>query len=207
MGDTLIGCWIGTWSPGGAVLTTSQAPPCGLHVIPYPAILDVPRELVEYVPRSPAAQRRARGTHCGSRALTCWKRYSCWRVSANRTTSRYSGQASASAAPPPTGETRHDTLRLHPVLHAELDSTEFTVSCRGQPITITVTHSRVTLRLHPSAASPIRLCVEEVERTQGPGRSGTYHCPATPRFSPTVDDRARCRRQAGVVARCSTHAL
>lgn len=60
MGDTLIGCWIGTWSPGGAVLTTSQAPPCGLHVIPYPAILDVPRELVEYVPRSPAAQRRTR---------------------------------------------------------------------------------------------------------------------------------------------------
>ncbi len=67
-------------------------------------------------------------------------------------------------------ETRHDTLRLHPVLPAELDSTEFTVSYRGQPITITVTHSRVTLRLHPSAAPPIRLCVEEVERTMGPGQ-------------------------------------
>ncbi|MFC9962630.1 beta-phosphoglucomutase family hydrolase [Nocardia ignorata] len=68
-------------------------------------------------------------------------------------------------------ETRHDTLRLHPVLPAELDSTEFTVSYRGQPITITVTHSRVTLRLHPSAAPPIRLFVEDVERTLGPGQT------------------------------------
>lgn len=68
-------------------------------------------------------------------------------------------------------ETRHDTLRLHPVLPAELASTEFTVSYRGQPITITVTHSRITVRLHPSAAPPIRLYVEDEERTLGPGQS------------------------------------
>lgn len=48
-------------------------PPEGLHVIAYPAMLDVPRELVGYVSRLLAAERRARGTRGGSRALTCWK--------------------------------------------------------------------------------------------------------------------------------------
>jgi len=41
-------------------------------VIAYPAMLDVPRELVEYVSRLLAAQRRSRGTRRGSRALSCW---------------------------------------------------------------------------------------------------------------------------------------
>jgi hypothetical protein len=41
-------------------------------VIAYRAILDVPRELVRYVPRLLAAERRARGTRTGTRALTCW---------------------------------------------------------------------------------------------------------------------------------------
>lgn len=36
-------------------------------------MLDVPRELVEYVSRLLAAERRTRGTRRGSRALTCWK--------------------------------------------------------------------------------------------------------------------------------------
>ncbi|WP_432421128.1 glycosyl hydrolase family 65 protein [Nocardia cyriacigeorgica] len=67
-------------------------------------------------------------------------------------------------------ETRHDTLRLHPVLPAELTEAEFTVSYRGQPITITVTHTRVTLRLPPSAAARIRVHVENVERDIGPGQ-------------------------------------
>ncbi len=67
-------------------------------------------------------------------------------------------------------ETRHDMLRLHPVLPAELSEAEFTVSYRGQPITITVTHTRVTLRLHPSAAAPIRVHVEGIERDMGPGQ-------------------------------------
>ncbi|MGF0319150.1 beta-phosphoglucomutase family hydrolase [Nocardia fluminea] len=83
-------------------------------------------------------------------------------------------------------ETRHDTLRLHPVLPAELDSTEFTVSYRGQPITITVTHSRITLRLHPSAAAPIRLCVEDVERTLGPGQ--TWEIPLPCELGDAADD-------------------
>lgn len=47
--------------------------PEGLHVIAYPAMLDVPRELVGYVSRLLAAERRARGTRRGSRALTCWR--------------------------------------------------------------------------------------------------------------------------------------
>jgi hypothetical protein len=42
-------------------------------VIAYSAMLDVPRELVRYVSRLLAAQRRARGTRRNSRALTCWK--------------------------------------------------------------------------------------------------------------------------------------
>jgi hypothetical protein len=41
-------------------------------VIAYRALLDVPRELVRYVSRLPAAERRARGTRTGTRALTCW---------------------------------------------------------------------------------------------------------------------------------------
>jgi hypothetical protein len=42
-------------------------------VIAYPAMLDVPRELVGYVSRLLGAERRARGTRRRSRALTCWK--------------------------------------------------------------------------------------------------------------------------------------
>src|ERR1700737_4726511 len=44
----------------------------GLFVIGYRAMLDVPRELVGYVSRLLAAQRRARRTRRNSRALTCW---------------------------------------------------------------------------------------------------------------------------------------
>jgi hypothetical protein len=42
-------------------------------VIAYRAMLDVPRELVAYVARLLADERRARGTRRGSRALTCWR--------------------------------------------------------------------------------------------------------------------------------------
>ncbi|MBO0885618.1 MAG: IS5/IS1182 family transposase [Mycobacterium sp.] len=41
-------------------------------MIVYRAMLDVPRELVEYVSRLLAAERRARGTRRKTRALTCW---------------------------------------------------------------------------------------------------------------------------------------
>jgi hypothetical protein len=40
-------------------------------VIAYRAMLDVPRELVRYLARLLAAERRARGTRKGARALTC----------------------------------------------------------------------------------------------------------------------------------------
>lgn len=42
-------------------------------MIAYPAMLDVPRELVGYVSRLLAAERCARGTRRKSRALTCWR--------------------------------------------------------------------------------------------------------------------------------------
>lgn len=41
-------------------------------MIAYPAMLDVPRELVRYLGRLLAAERQARGTRTGSRALTCY---------------------------------------------------------------------------------------------------------------------------------------
>jgi hypothetical protein len=42
-------------------------------VIPYRAILDVPRALARYVGRLLKAERRMRGTRRGSRALTCFQ--------------------------------------------------------------------------------------------------------------------------------------
>lgn len=42
-------------------------------MIAYRAMLDVPRELVAYVSRLLAAERRARGTRRNTRALTCWR--------------------------------------------------------------------------------------------------------------------------------------
>jgi hypothetical protein len=42
-------------------------------VIAYSAMLDVPRELVDYVSRLLADERRARGTRRGTRKLGCWK--------------------------------------------------------------------------------------------------------------------------------------
>jgi hypothetical protein len=47
--------------------------PEGLHVIAYRAMLDVPRELIGYVSRLLATERRARGTRTGTRALSCWR--------------------------------------------------------------------------------------------------------------------------------------
>jgi len=44
----------------------------GLHVIAYRAMLDVPRELVQYLARLLAAERRMVGTRRGTRALTCF---------------------------------------------------------------------------------------------------------------------------------------
>jgi hypothetical protein len=41
-------------------------------VIAYRATVDVPRELVQYLGRLLAAERRAKGTRRGTRALTCF---------------------------------------------------------------------------------------------------------------------------------------
>lgn len=42
-------------------------------MVTYRAILDVPRELVAYLAGLLAAERRARGTRAGTRALSCWR--------------------------------------------------------------------------------------------------------------------------------------
>lgn len=42
-------------------------------MVTYPAMLDVPRELIRFVAGLLRAERRARGTRKGTRSLTCWK--------------------------------------------------------------------------------------------------------------------------------------
>lgn len=42
-------------------------------MVTYRALLDVPRDLVGYVSRLLAVERRSRGTRRRSRALTCWR--------------------------------------------------------------------------------------------------------------------------------------
>ncbi|MBF6209714.1 beta-phosphoglucomutase family hydrolase [Nocardia puris] len=76
-------------------------------------------------------------------------------------------------------ETRHDMLRLHPVLPVELREAEFTIAYRGQLLGVRVTHTEVRLDLHPSSAEPIRVCVEDEERVLGAGQSWTV--PLLPR--------------------------
>ncbi|WP_082857919.1 glycosyl hydrolase family 65 protein [Nocardia arizonensis] len=44
-----------------------------------------------------------------------------------------------------------------------LPEAEFTLSYRGQPLTVEVSHTRVLVRLHPSAAAPIRIHIEDAE--------------------------------------------
>ena len=47
-------------------------------MIAYPAMLDVPRELVQYLGRLLAAERQARGTRTGTRVLTCFYQAFAW---------------------------------------------------------------------------------------------------------------------------------
>ncbi|WP_280503239.1 HAD-IA family hydrolase [Nocardia farcinica] len=91
-------------------------------------------------------------------------------------------------------ETRDDMLLLHPVLPVELREAEFTVSFRGQPVTVILTHTDIVLRLHPSTADPIRVCVEGTERVLGPGQtwhwsraSGYEDSASSPRPARTLD--------------------
>ncbi|TDW28876.1 beta-phosphoglucomutase family hydrolase [Cryobacterium psychrophilum] len=67
-------------------------------------------------------------------------------------------------------ETRQDTLWIHPVLPAALTGATFQLSYRGQPVSISLTHDRVSLRLHPCSAGPISVCVEGTRKTLQPGQ-------------------------------------
>ena len=59
-------------------------------MLAYPALLDVPRELVVYVSTPLATNRRALGTRRGTRALRCWSRHcSCWSGSERAETWRW----------------------------------------------------------------------------------------------------------------------
>ena len=67
-------------------------------------------------------------------------------------------------------ETRQDALWLHPVLPSELTAVSFQLSYRGQPVSISLTHDRVSLRLNPCAANAIDVCVEGTRKTLRPGQ-------------------------------------
>jgi beta-phosphoglucomutase family hydrolase len=66
-------------------------------------------------------------------------------------------------------ETRGEMLRLHPALPPELPRAAFDIVYRGQPISVELTRARVLLRLHPCAAAPIQVCVEDQISVLTPG--------------------------------------
>ena len=66
-------------------------------------------------------------------------------------------------------ETRDDTLRMHPVLPAELAQAAFVLRYRGQPISVELTQQRARLQLHPCSAASVRVCVEGIEKTLAAG--------------------------------------
>lgn len=70
-------------------------------MIAYPATLDVPRELAQFVEKLPLAERRRRGTPRGSRALTCfWQAVMGLRWFRDRTSLEALAQTTASRGPP-----------------------------------------------------------------------------------------------------------
>src|SRR3954465_2027333 len=76
----------------------------GLHVMAYPAMIDVPGEPVRHLAQLLAAERRARGTRRGTPASTCF--YQALPVLVwfrTPRTRRFWAPASASAGPPHTG--------------------------------------------------------------------------------------------------------
>ncbi|MBX0300489.1 beta-phosphoglucomutase family hydrolase [Cryobacterium sp. 1639] len=68
-------------------------------------------------------------------------------------------------------ETRDDMLRIHPVLPRELPAASFQIRYRDQPVDIEITQTRLRLRLHDCSATPIRVCVEDVQRVMKPGET------------------------------------
>ncbi|RAN76781.1 family 65 glycosyl hydrolase [Bacillus sp. SRB_336] len=66
-------------------------------------------------------------------------------------------------------ETRQGELVIHPRLPEELPRIGFQLLYRGQPIDVELTHHRAVLRLQPGSMRPIRVHVEGIRRTLGPG--------------------------------------
>ena len=68
-------------------------------------------------------------------------------------------------------ETRHDTLWLHPLLPLELSAVTFRLYFRGQAIKVHITSDSIALHLAAGRAEPIKVRVENVQRTLAPGDS------------------------------------
>jgi trehalose/maltose hydrolase-like predicted phosphorylase len=68
-------------------------------------------------------------------------------------------------------ETREDMLWLHPLLPHEVSHVTFQLSYRGQAISVSITPDAISLHMAAGHAAPIRLSVEDVAQTLGPGDS------------------------------------
>lgn len=68
-------------------------------------------------------------------------------------------------------ETRQDTLWLHPLVPLELPQVDFRLFFRGQEIKVHVTTDSIAVHLSAGRAKHIKVRVENVQRTLGPGDS------------------------------------
>ena len=68
-------------------------------------------------------------------------------------------------------ETRDDVLRFNPKLPDELASVSFSLSYRGQQLSITIGRERVLVTSEPGPAAPVRVAVREHLTSLAPGNS------------------------------------
>ena len=66
-------------------------------------------------------------------------------------------------------ENREDTLWLHPLLPLDLPEANFRLCFRGRAIKVHVTTDSIALHLSARQAKSIKVRVENIQRTLGPG--------------------------------------
>lgn len=71
-------------------------------------------------------------------------------------------------------ETRADTLWLHPLLPAELESLTFIIIYRSHRLTVSITHTSIRLDSAPGEADPIRVIVEGRRDVLHTGQSRSF---------------------------------
>jgi trehalose/maltose hydrolase-like predicted phosphorylase len=68
-------------------------------------------------------------------------------------------------------ETRGDVLRFNPKLPDELATVTFSLSYRGQQLTVAIARQRVLVTSEPGPAAPVRIAVREHLTSLAPGNS------------------------------------